>query len=813
MPAAVQFDNAESVGGVSFGSSATHTCYFVDAAATGSSHGTAQLDGSAPSVATMGTGWVLGTAHSSNEYSNLVYASISAATNFSTTVKPPAAPLTTNCFRLDADANGTPLKGLFSAGSWAFKFAVLMTSAGTSGNANLRLRVFRSKNKDGSSATEITASPVAFGTFAIATTTQQNTTATWSGPRFSLNNEYLFFELALEVVSGAVSVTGSTCKLVQDGTNSQFTTPAFRTTTLNSDHTVCFFARVTANNAFNTGLYEYANNLGDGSFGHEIKTQADGLTVAYYAPNASDPGTIVGPKLDLNQWYFFALVVSGGGTAKRLYWQKVGQAALQFSSGTSGSDSYAPQGVWLGAEVDNAVSNQDSLVGQIAGFRLWSGVELSMADVEAESGQIRARKRTGLTIEWDFENAQGGRYADKSGNGYRATENLPAGAVLYVSGPQIPRTRAVPLPRWASGTTIGVLAGQVDAIAGASGAVTGTGVIAGSSDATTTATAAIVAHGVLAGEADATSATTGLAVPILPAAGRADALAGGSGSILATGVLAASAAAVGGASAALHGNLPAAGVAAGIGGASAGIFAAGTLAGRVDAAAGASGAIAGLGELAGEADASSGAVGTAGALAQVAGTAAGQGGASATLGATVLVTGEADARAGASAAAVGAGALAGAAAGVGGASALPDAIGELAGASAAVAGAVGQLGQVGLLQGSAAATSGATGTIRGELVMPCIEQEIAAILVPLAELPAVVAGDRLSAPAAALLSPIAAVLVPLDAAAAPVAGDRLQAPVEVPLLSLSAPAVAALALLSVVVAGDRLSTEPECNPP
>lgn len=200
--------------------------YFVDALASGSSHGTLQVNGTAPGVATMGTRADWTTVAVSNEYSPVLYATTQASGTFSTTSIPTAGtkPATNDCFRTD-----TPLNGIFASGTWTIKYAGINTVVGTSGSWFFRFRIWAATSVDGQTgAREITSGAISTGTFNFTSTTQQNHTATFSpGTALIFANEYLFIKHAWAKNSGAVTAGGTEAAIVQDGTNCLVITPNF----------------------------------------------------------------------------------------------------------------------------------------------------------------------------------------------------------------------------------------------------------------------------------------------------------------------------------------------------------------------------------------------------------------------------------------------------------------------------------------------------------------------------------------------------------------------------------------------------------
>jgi len=103
-----------------------------------------------------------------------------------------------------------PYTGNFASGNWSFSWVVRPTTATIQGRINMR--VWRSANADGSSATEITSGKVNGSNpgSMSSTTTDYNSSITWAAPSITLNNEYLFFQLEYEELVAAGTANGST---------------------------------------------------------------------------------------------------------------------------------------------------------------------------------------------------------------------------------------------------------------------------------------------------------------------------------------------------------------------------------------------------------------------------------------------------------------------------------------------------------------------------------------------------------------------------------------------------------------------------
>lgn len=179
--------------------SPAQTVYYLLNTATADGWGDVQVGGTAPSAATMGTGWTVGTTASGN-YSKLAYGSERAATTFSTTAVPGTAPDNTlkDAFRLG------PITGTYAAGTWAISVPVIAVTAQGGADGRLRARLFTSANADGSSATELTSGAVTLSTVTDLTTgTPQVSSGTVTLSEVTLSNAYLFLCLAWEITGAA----------------------------------------------------------------------------------------------------------------------------------------------------------------------------------------------------------------------------------------------------------------------------------------------------------------------------------------------------------------------------------------------------------------------------------------------------------------------------------------------------------------------------------------------------------------------------------------------------------------------------------
>lgn len=210
---------------------AAKTFYFKNAAASGSSARSLQ-DGGSVTAATTGTGWTTENAANAGLYSLMVSGSEATRTgpgSFTGTAQPTAslASNATDCWRTENAITGT-----FANANWSLKFGFRAVTANHSGNLNIRFRVWKSANADGSSATELTSAAQASGNFSTSTGSDSTVTVTWSpGGTITLTNEYLFVQCAIYVVSNGGN-SSSDCLFRVDSssgyavTTSDFTPPS-----------------------------------------------------------------------------------------------------------------------------------------------------------------------------------------------------------------------------------------------------------------------------------------------------------------------------------------------------------------------------------------------------------------------------------------------------------------------------------------------------------------------------------------------------------------------------------------------------------
>lgn len=160
--------------------------------------GRLQVGGSAPATTTLTTGWDVAGVSAGN-YSRMATGVKRLPSTFSGTAQPASGPDNT---LKDAWRTANTLTVDIPAGVWRFQLPLIATSTLREGaTVRPRLRIWRSVNADGSSATEITAGAVTGSTVtALQSEAASISTATFEHAAQSWSGQYLFVQVALEVV-------------------------------------------------------------------------------------------------------------------------------------------------------------------------------------------------------------------------------------------------------------------------------------------------------------------------------------------------------------------------------------------------------------------------------------------------------------------------------------------------------------------------------------------------------------------------------------------------------------------------------------
>ncbi len=151
------------------------------------------LSETAQTSITSATGWVVGTG--STNHSEMAVGIERASSTFTSTTPPDGSfDATLNDFMVTSDG---PYNGTFAAGNWSFNFAVRAVTNGGAQDGRIRFRLL--KGTSAASATEITAAQqLASEVLNVATGADSVSSLTLNPGAITLNNEYLFLQIAWE---------------------------------------------------------------------------------------------------------------------------------------------------------------------------------------------------------------------------------------------------------------------------------------------------------------------------------------------------------------------------------------------------------------------------------------------------------------------------------------------------------------------------------------------------------------------------------------------------------------------------------------
>lgn len=197
--------------------------YILDSGAAGSNFGTLQDGGTIPTLATTTTGWTVAKVNAGN-YSTMSYGTEVAATAFSATLFPTANSLDNT--RANAWRTADRFRGTFPAGNWNISNVLRAVTNGGSQDGAWTLRIYRSRNADGTNATEITTGLVSGSVVTnLDTTGDQTSSLTLNPGAITLDSEYLFFSYGWKI-TGA-STNNNSDVLFRTGISSSVTTTDF----------------------------------------------------------------------------------------------------------------------------------------------------------------------------------------------------------------------------------------------------------------------------------------------------------------------------------------------------------------------------------------------------------------------------------------------------------------------------------------------------------------------------------------------------------------------------------------------------------
>lgn len=158
-----------------------------------------------PGASTSTTGWNVGKTSISFPFSLMSYNVEKTSGQFNTAAKPATGPdvagahFAQDCWRISAATTG-----VFSAGTWYSSTSVISVTAALSGAGRVNYRLWRSSSESGAAPTELTKGRMVGTTItALSTTVAQSSSASTQIASFSLTNEYLFMNMAWEIVTAS----------------------------------------------------------------------------------------------------------------------------------------------------------------------------------------------------------------------------------------------------------------------------------------------------------------------------------------------------------------------------------------------------------------------------------------------------------------------------------------------------------------------------------------------------------------------------------------------------------------------------------
>lgn len=199
--------------------------YFLSSATTDLS-GPMQEDGVAPTTAALSPaqGWIAGASLGTGLYSEVRTGTERAASTFTATVEPGATKVGTAPG--DAWRIPNPLTGDFPAGNWTISMLVRAVTAAYTGRCRLRFRVY--KGTTWATSTELTTTTLLTNatTANLSIASGATLSTTWAAPAINMNNEYLYFNFALETTAAGTTGAGQDIDLFA-GSASVVTTTNF----------------------------------------------------------------------------------------------------------------------------------------------------------------------------------------------------------------------------------------------------------------------------------------------------------------------------------------------------------------------------------------------------------------------------------------------------------------------------------------------------------------------------------------------------------------------------------------------------------
>lgn len=212
-----------------------------------------------------------------------------------------------NCWR-----TSVPLTGTFDTGTWQIDGAAIAVSVGAGQDGRIKVRVFRSVNLDGSSATELTTASQTGSTITNLTTfAQQTSTASFSIDTFSVSNEYIFIQMIWEITGAASGHGASIADIIfrVGPTASLVISANFTTTSAQTDVFEPVTVVSTSTNAFQIAWANPTDAVGaDGEFAAYNSTvlavdeESENLDATDFAWSVPTTATIDGIKVEYDRY-------------------------------------------------------------------------------------------------------------------------------------------------------------------------------------------------------------------------------------------------------------------------------------------------------------------------------------------------------------------------------------------------------------------------------------------------------------------------------------------------------------------------------
>jgi len=396
---------------------AVKSLYFKDVAPTGASTSLSLQDGgTAPAGALTTTGWTVGKIASTNMSSMLARTKRATGT-FSTSDQIPTFAAAS------AWRSENAISGVFANTNWslAFRIRASVVSAQT---GSVKVRIWKSANADGSSATQLTSAVVTGTTTAVLSTSASATsTVTWApGGTVTLTNEYLWVQCEWNIVVASGSNTGDAVFYVESA--SVITTPDFVLTRLPADAGSYTLTGAAAGLMYPTKLLAAAGS-------YTLTGVATGLGPGYQLTGADAA---------------FTIAAAGGGTilaaAAGSYALTGSAAALAYPATlTAGAGSYALTGTaaglglgyWLtGSDVTfTTAAGGGTTLTAAAGTYTLTGSSAALALRHTAGAGSYALTGTAAAYRITLGAGAGSYTLTGSPAGFLAPFKLPAGAGAY----------------------------------------------------------------------------------------------------------------------------------------------------------------------------------------------------------------------------------------------------------------------------------------------------------------------------------------------------------------------------------------------